>query len=668
MTIFDKKDQNDPPQKEIKFILELFKENKFTDAKKKIDKQIIKYPNSSILFNILGAILSEQEQLDEAVQNYEKAVKINPNYAQAYNNLGIALYKLKKINKAIDCYNKALNLKIDFAEAYNNIANAFRTLDRLKDALEHFKKAIKIKPNYADAYNNLGGTYEDLGDKKEALNNFQKAIKIKPDYAEVYDKLGMIFSDLSRFDEALSCYKKAIALKPNYEKFYNNLGVLLNNLGKYDEATKVYHQAIKLKPDYAKAYSNLLFNLNYKVNFDPEEYLMEAKKFRTSCQPKKKLSFQYQYEKQPKKLKIGFVSADFGNHPGGYFTLSTLRELRKKDFELVGYSAANRKDEFSSHFRPQFSKWHLIEKKKDEEIVEQIFKDGIHILIEAQGHSAKNRLPIFMYKPAPIQASWLAQGSTGISEIDYFVGSSHITPKEEEKYYVEQIWRLPEISQCFTSPDFDVKINNLPATKNNFITFGCINKLAKVNDEVIALWSKILSSVPNSKLLLKNKDLDDKKILESTFARFEKRNVNRNSLILTGETKTRKELLEAYNQIDIALDPFPFQGNTSTIESVWMGVPVIILKGNRYLFHFGESINANLNMHDWIAKNYDEYVSKAIEFSSDLDQLSKLRMNLRETALKSPVFDAPRFTEHFSQMLWGMWKKFTKSNLYSNHN
>ena len=275
-----------------------------------------------------------------------------------------------------------------------------------------------------------------------------------------------------------------------------------------------------------------------------------------------------------------------------------------------------------------------------------------------QGHSAYNRLPIFIYKPAPIQASWLAQGSTGIKEIDYFIGSQQITPKNEEKHFIEKILRLPEISQCFTPPDFDVKINSLPAKKNNFITFGSLNKLTKVNDDVINLWSKILSSIPGSKLLLKSWELTDQKFIEETLARFKKNNIKENQLILKGKSKTRKELLEVYNEVDICLDPFPFQGNTSTCESVWMGVPVLTLKGNRYLFHFGESINSNLNMFNWIAKNYEEYVSKAIKFSSNLNELSQIRMNLRKKALLSPVFDGPRFAEHFSKTIWKMWDEF----------
>ena len=655
----NKKDQKEPNKKDLKFILELFNSNKFTEVKKEIDKQIIEYPNSSILFNILGAVFAGQNQFDKAVENYKKAIKIDPNYAQAYNNLGIVLHKLDEKEEAIYNYKKAISLKIDFAEAYNNWGNAIRDLHKPTEAIEHLKKALHFKSNYVEAYNNLGRTYQELGKNEEALRNYQKAINIKPDYVDAYNNMGLVLHNLAKYDESISCYNRAIKLKPDNEKAYNNLGNLLSELGKYNEANDLFLKAIKIKPDYAKAFSNLLFSYNYKLDYDPNLYLSYAKKFRLNCKLiEKKSSFKYQYEKNPNKLRLGFVSSDFGNHPGGYFTLSTLRELRKKDFELVAYSTYDRKDEFSHHFRPLFHKWDSIQNKKDIEVIEQIFKDGIHILIDLQGHSAKNRLPVFMYKAAPIQVSWLSQGSLGIPEVDYLIGSPQVTPENEEHHYVEKIFRLPEICQCFTAPDFDIKISNLPALKNNFITFGCINKLTKIHDEVVSLWSKILSSIPNSKLLLKNKNLDDKEVNKNICSKFAKHNINRNRLILIGETKTRKENLEFFNKIDIALDPYPFQGNTSTCEAIWMGVPVITLKGNRFLFHFGESINSNLDMKDWIAKNQKEYISIAQKFSSNLNELSKIRMELRQKALQSPVFDAPRFAAHFEMMLWDMWKKF----------
>ena len=245
-------------------------------------------------------------------------------------------------------------------------------------------------------------------------------------------------------------------------------------------------------------------------------------------------------------------------------------------------------------------------------------------------------------------------------EMDYFIGSPETTPKEEEKYYVEKVLRLPEISQCLTVPEFELDVSDLPAKKNNFITFGSFNQLSKINNEVISLWSDILLSVKNSKLFLKSQELSNKKILEDLKEKFKKFQINHDRLILEGKSKSRKEVLEKYKRIDISLDPFPFQGNTSTCESIWMGVPVLTLKGNRYLFHFGESINSNLNMKEWIADNKENYLEKAIKFSSDLENLSKIRMRLREEALISPVFDANRFSKHFSKLLWKIWDDFIK--------
>jgi len=655
--------KKDPSKKEIIFILDLLNSNKLDETKKEVDKKIISFPESSILYNILGAVFNNQKQFNKSIKSYNKSLEINPNYAQAYNNLGIAYHKISKQKEAIENYKKAINLKKNFSEAYNNLGNAMRDIDKPKDALTNYDKAIKYNSNYAEAYNNIGSTYEMLGDIKNALKNYEKATKIKPNYAEAYNNIGNLLSGITRFDESLLNFKKAISVKPTYEKSYNNLGNLLNDLGKYDEASEAYRKAIQLKPNYPKAYSNLLFNINYKINYNHKLYLAEAQKFQLNCKKKlNKFSLKYKYEKNPQKLTVGLVSADFGNHPGGYFTLSTLRELRKKNFNLISYSTTNRKDDFSSYFRPLFSKWNSIEQKNDEEVVQQILNDKVHILLDVQGHSSKNRLPIFFYKPAPIQASWLGQGSTGISEIDYFIGSPHITPKTEEDHYIEKVLRLPEISQCFTPPNFEVEINNLPANKNNFITFGCANKLSKINEEVIILWSKILKSIPGSKIYLKNKNLENPNIAEQFLKKFEYHEIKRERIILLGESSTRKELLKFYNKIDIALDPFPFQGNTSTCEAIWMGVPVLTLKGNRYLFHFGESINFNLGMSEWVANSKEEYISKAIKFSSNLEELSKIRITLKEKALQSPVFNAPRFANNFSDLLWKMWDEFIRKS------
>ena len=653
--------KSEPNQKDVDSILKMLTSNNIINAKSEIEKLIVEYPKSSILYNLLGAIFAVQKNSEYAIHNYKTAIKINPTYAQAYNNLGAIYHKSKKMSEAIINYKKAISLKHDFAEANNNLGNAMRELGMPEEALPYFEKALKINSDYFEAYFNLGEAYQELGNREDAIINYEKAIKINPNHAEIYNNYGMMLYESGKINEAKKKYLKAISLNPNNEKFHNNIGNLLSQTD-LDKGILSYNRAIQLKSDYAIAYSNLLFNLNFNPKFDINFYLTTAKKFSINCKsPQTEIPSKYFYKKKPDKLKLGLVSSDFGKHPGGYFTLSTLKELIKSNFELVAYSNYDRNDEFSEQFKPLFNNWYSIKKKNDEEVVKQILKDGIHILMDLQGHSGHNRLPIFIYKPAPIQASWLAQGSTGISEIDYFIGSHHITPKNEEKHFVEKILRLPEISQCFTTPNYNLEINSLPLIKNNFVTFGCVNNLSKINEQVISVWSKILSAVPNSKLLLKTKNFDQgEEIVKEFISKFEKNDINKNRLILKGGSKTREDLLKVYHEIDFCLDPFPYQGNTTTIESVWMGVPVLTLKGNRYLFHFGESINNNLKMDDWIAKDYNEYISKAIKFSLNPEKLSELRSKLRKIALESPVLDAPRFAKNFSKLLWDIWNKYEK--------
>ena len=658
---FDK-DKKNPPENEIKNILKIINIEKLDIAKKMAQDALLKYSKSSILFNILGAILFKQNKLKEAIHNYNHSIHLDPSYAQAYNNLGTVFHHINKPHEASKNFKKAIDLKNNFPEPCINLGNVLFEEGNFDEALLYFKKTAEINPDFKMVFFNIGKTYMMLSQNEKALDNFQNAMKFDSNSPQIYNNMGLALCNLSRFSDSLSCFNKAIELNPKYEKAFNNLGNLFNQLGNYKDSNNAYKEAIRIKPDYFKAYSNLLFNLIYKLDFDPKEYLKEAKKFRENYKPinnKKKLK--YKYKKNPEKLRLGLVSADFGNHPGGHFTLSTLRALCKKNFELIAYSTNDRKDEIATQFRNLFLKWNSIENKTDEDVVKLINNDGIHILIDMQGHSANNRLPLFINRPAPVQATWLGQGSTGIPEIDYFIGSHHITPKKEEQNYVEEIYRLPQISQCFTEPNFDLKVNELPALNNKFVTFGCLNKISKINDEVIFVWSKILKSIKNSKLLLKTKELDDKKIVENMISRFSKNKIKSDQLILIGKSKSREDSLRIYNKIDIGLDPFPFQGVTTTVEAAWMGVPVLTLKGDRYLSHFGESINSNLNMLEWIAKDYDEYTSKANLFSSDLNNLSIIRKSLRKNAIKSPIFDDNDFAKNFSDMLWKIWKKYVES-------
>ncbi len=655
-------DNKNPNSHEINYIVNLFKSGDFIKAEKEIKVLLLRFKNSSILHNILGSIEVRKKNYNKSLIYFEKSIELDPNYAQAYNSLGIVYQKLNNFEESLKNYAKAISLNDNFSEAYNNKGNLLLKFDQIDNAIKNFRKAIEIFNNYAEAYNGLGAAYEKAGLYDNALINYKKSLQINSNYGEVYFNIGNLFVKEKKFEEAMINFEKSIKLNPKFEKVYNNLGNLLSNLGNFEKAHDAYNSAISLKKNYSVAYSNLLFNLVFRPDFKINNYLHYAHEFRKNCTNKiSHNKINYKFKDRPEKIKLGFVSSDFGMHPGGFFTLNLLEELSKKNYELFAYVPLERKDDLSVKFKKLFVKWNLIENKKDEDVVKNILDDGINILIDAQGHSRNNRLTLFIDKPAPVQISWLGQGSTGIPEIDYFVGSKHITPEDEDHHYTEKIYRLPKISQCFFKPNVELNINELPALKNKFVTFGSLNQISKVNDDVIALWSKILISIPNSKLLLKNKYLESSYVLKNIIKIFEKNNIYKESLILEGESQNREEFLSTYHKIDICLDPFPFQGNTTSLESLWMGVPVLTLKGDRYIFHFGESINSNIDLIDWIAKNKNDYINKAKHFSSNLAILSKLRNTLRNRMLKSPIFDYSGFVNDFDLMLNWMWNNYLKN-------
>ncbi len=277
------------------------------------------------------------------------------------------------------------------------------------------------------------------------------------------------------------------------------------------------------------------------------------------------------------------------------------------------------------------------------------------------GHTKKNRLPIFINKPAPIQVTWIGyNASTGLKEIDYIIGDQYVTPLENKNQFTENILQLPNIWSCLSKPAFEIKKeNSSPALKNGFITFGSFNNLSKINDDVIDIWSEILKRVKDSKLFLKTKELDNLKMVEKIRKKFQKNGINAEKIITEGRSKKREEMLKKYNQIDIALDPFPYSGVTTSFESVWMGVPLLTKKGNNFYSRIGVSINKNLGMEDWIANNEKDYSTKILKLTSDFNQLSQTRKCLINKIDSSTLFDSSLFADNFNKILWKIWEKFT---------
>jgi protein O-GlcNAc transferase len=525
-----------------------------------------------------------------------------------------------------------------------------------KDALHALHKATVLLPNDVDTFNNLALVLTDLGRLDEAVSSCRRALEIKPDDARAHNNLGNALLDLGRPFDAVASLSRAIEINPDYFKAHNNLGNALQDMGRYDDAAASYRRALELKPDNVYAFSNLLFCIHY-IAHSPEYHLEEARKFGQVVGKGIASRFSnWQCADRPVRLRVGLVSGDLNNHPVGFFLESLLAQLDHTRVELIAYPTHGVIDELTTRIRPYFAEWKPLPGLSDEAAARLIHGDGVHVLIDLAGHTSRNRLPVFAWKPAPVQASWLGYfATTGLAEMDYLLADKNVVPHAEEGNFTEAIWRLPESYMCFTEPAHTLDVARLPALTTGYVTFGCFNNLVKMNDAVVALWARVLQAVPGSRLFLKTKQLSDSMICEATRQRFARRGISPDRLLLEGGSP-RAELLAAYRKVDIALDPFPYPGGTTSVEALWMGVPVITRCGDRFLAHVGETIAHNAGLSDWIAADEDNYVAKAVTFTSDLERLNELRAGLREQVLASPLFDAPRFARNFEAALWGMWQ------------
>ena len=649
--IVDKKlVQDDPPQEKIKFILELFNSNKLIDAKIKIDKELIAHPKSPVLFNILGAVFVGQNKLQEALENYNKSIKINPHYVQAYNNLGVCLYQLGKITEAIQIYEKAIKIQPNQADVHNNLGVAFKELGEKEKSLKYYQKAIEIQPNHADAHNNLGTAFNELKEYNKSIYHYEKTIQINPKSPIAYSNLGNAYKELGEYEKAIKWYQKAIQINPEYADSYYNLGTVFGELDELEKAISYYSKVIKIQPDHPSANANLLFNTCWSSNNN--KYLEIAKKYYETIQKYDDKGLENIKTSRQKILKVGFISGDFRNHSVVFFLLDTFKYLRKKEIKLFAYSNNLNGDNFTKLIKQYFDNWISVIHKTDKDLINLIRKDNLDILFDLSGHTASNRLVIFKSRCAPVQATWCGWlASTGIKEIDYIIGDKYATPLSDQHRFTEKIYQLKSIWECLSIPNLNFKTPSVKTNDEKHIIFGYMGNITRINENVINVWSKILNQISNAKLFLKSRWFDIPEAKKRIVKKFDNNKVNQNQLIFEGES-SRAEYIDCYNKINITLDTFPISGSTTSFESSYMGIPILTkINENSFWFRTGESINNNLNMSDWIAKDENDYVQKAIKFSENKNYLTNLKPDLRNLASKSSLFDSKKYSDDFYEML-----------------
>jgi len=572
-----------------------------------------------------GLALQQAGRLAEAAAVYRQILAVQPNHADALHLLGLVAYHEGDYTASSELIMAALSHR-QSEIYYGNLGNALAARGMQAAAVESFRHAIALRADYVPAHNNLGNLLREQGELAESAQCFQTVIALKPDYAEAH----------------------------------NNLANVLVDMGELEAAIEHYRIAKSLRPELLEARSNLLFILNYRERFDAAEYLREVREFGRLAAERAKPWGDWQVPLSAARegpLRVGFVSGDLKMHPTGHFLESLLAHIDPRRIELVAYPTRRFEDALSARIKPRFAQWTPIANMSDEAAAERIRSDRIDVLVDMSGHMNFNRLALFSWRPAPCQVSWLGYfASTGVAAIDYLLGDRHVLAAGAEDQYVERLWRLPDSYLCFTPPDENVEVGALPMLTRRHVTFGCFNHLMKMNDRVVEVWARILRAVPDSRLFLKAKQLDVRESREATFARFSAHGIDARRLILEGRSP-RSEYFAAYRKVDIALSPFPYPGGTTSVEGLWMGVPVLCRRGDRFLSSICTSMLHSAGLEDWIADDDDDYVRKAVAFANEPLRLAMLRDGLRDALAASPLVDASRFARHLEAALEGMWRE-----------
>lgn len=610
----------------------------------------------------LGVTQKDTGHLEHAITSYRNAVRLKPDYVAAHSNLANTLREYGQLEGALESYQFVFRLQPKHADTLFNMGNVLKTLGRLDEAAARYRDAISLQPTLIAAHNNLGATLKDLGQFTEAATSYRQLIALQPDSAEAYNNLGVILKEIGQYDSAVTSYARALQLKPDYAEAHNNLGNIYKDLGQIDEALSRYRSALQYKPDLLEPYTSLLFTLNYTASLSPTDCLKEAQTFGRIITRKATAPYsEWHCAAQPQRLRVGIVSGDLCNHPVGYFLESLLGQFNAEHIELIAYPNDLKIDALTTRIQPYFSAWKPLYNLSDSAAAQLIHNDAVHILLDLSGHTGKNRLPVFAWRPAPVQASWLGYfATTGVAEMNYLLADKMGVPETHRQHFSETIRYLPDTRLCFSPPQIELAVTALPALSQKHITFGCFQNLPKISDAVLSAWSTILAALPSARLRLQCKQLSDATVAAKFAERLQQHGIDPARVSLHGFT-TRAAYLAAYAEVDFLLDTFPYPGGTTTCEALWMGVPTLTLAGDTLLARQGASLLSAADLDDWITEDAPEYIAQAIALSSDLDKLAALRANLREQVRNSPLFDATRFAHNLETELWAMWQDHTQA-------
>ncbi len=521
---------------------------------------------------------------------------------------------------------------------------------KLNDAIHYFRMSLKIDPGQSQIWFQLGILYDQAGSDELCWHAYEKCLKLAPEHFQALNNLGTLAMQRGHLCLASKLLQKAHAIEPAETQVLVNLANTLSELGDHAAAMENYRKAIADAEDFFAAHSNYLLSLHYDYLLDAEAIAVEHRTYGRTLEERVPKLFSPD-SRRNEKITIAYLSPDFRAHAVNNFFEPLLAHHDRSCFQVICYSNTRQPDDVTRRLVELADHWRDVNELSDREIAQMIYSDQVDILVDMAGHTAGDRLQVFAMKPAPVQVTWLGYpDTTGLSRIDYRFCDKFTDPEPSaDRRYSEKLVRLPGGFLCYQGNPTLPEIDTLPASRNGHIIFGSFNNLLKTNDSVIATWSHILQATPDSRLLLKAKHFADPDFCRTMRARFKNHGISPERLILKPAVRTHSEHMLCYQEVDIALDTFPYNGTTTVFEALWMGVPTLTLVGTTHVERVAGSILNRLGLQDWLTFTMDDYIERASTLASELDTLQSLRTSLRQRLRNSELTDAKRFARNVEQ-------------------
>lgn len=614
----------------------------------------------------LGIVLEKQGKNKEALTYLKIAERVSIADPEIEEVIAFVFDKIGDFKNAVDYFEKIIKRKNKDWRLATKIGDCFYNLSNYTSAIKYYIDARNLKKDSIEPYFGLYKSMLKLEKYKECLFVLEEAIKIKNDSAVLYLNAGLAAAQSHDYIKSLKYLRKSLRIEKT-PGAYLNLGNLYKQMALIEKSIATTSKCIDLVPDYLIAYQNLCIDYNYYWEAKRKTFSV-AKKYgeivESRAQPYKAWKVDFFSDK---KLRVGFVSGDFRLHPVSHFLIDILDAIPRENLTLVGYYNGEIADSMTRRICKKFDEWNIgMNFLSDRAFAEKIQKDRIDILVDLSGHTAKTRTAMFAYKPSPVQVNWLGYfNTTGLKAIDWIIADKNVLPAKDKRYFTERPYYMPDIYYAYSKPTVDTNTLESPYLKNGYITFGCFNNYPKLNEKVLDSWVKILTALPEAKLILKNRQLENQNLSKSLLKKFSKRGIEVSRITLESSSPM-KEYYDSFNKIDIALDPFPFPGGTTTIDGLWMGVPVVTLSGNTFVSRQGDTILKNIGMEDWISYSEDEYVNLAIKKAKSLPKILKsnrlYKQKLREQVENSTVMNTKLFSSHLADAFRSMWIDYLQNN------